>query len=258
MFLTRIGFGSKAVVNGDSTQTDLQSGQASGLAVVQEILDGIEGIEFCHLGARDVVRHKIVQDIVEAYRRLRRAARRGGRRTSVTAMSDDDGSHPAVLISNRQSDRRSTRTASRARATRRSAARARRPRRALGVVRRRDRDGGPPRRDTWTRRARPTCCRSRSTRSTTAGVRLLGDVIVAPSVAARNNPDDPAGEVRLLLVHGILHVLGLRPRGRRGARGDVGATGALQRGAGAVNWLWVLGDRLRVPRVACWPSPKSR
>ena len=40
------------------------------------------------------------------------------------------------------------------------------------------------------------------------GVRLLGDVIVAPSVAARNNPDDPAGEMRLLLVHGILHVLG--------------------------------------------------
>ncbi|MGZ5213186.1 MAG: rRNA maturation RNase YbeY [Actinomycetota bacterium] len=40
------------------------------------------------------------------------------------------------------------------------------------------------------------------------GVRLLGDVIVAPSVAARNNPDDPAGELRLLLVHGILHVLG--------------------------------------------------
>ena len=70
MFLTRIGFGSKAVVNGDSTQTDLQSGQTSGLAVVQEILEGIEGIEFCHLGARDVVRHKIVQDIVEAYRRF--------------------------------------------------------------------------------------------------------------------------------------------------------------------------------------------
>jgi phosphate starvation-inducible PhoH-like protein len=68
MFLTRIGFGSKAVINGDATQTDLQSGQASGLAVVQEILEGIEGIAFCHLGARDVVRHKIVQDIVEAYR----------------------------------------------------------------------------------------------------------------------------------------------------------------------------------------------
>jgi phosphate starvation-inducible PhoH-like protein len=69
MFLTRIGFGSKAVVNGDATQTDLQTGQVSGLHVVQEILEGIDGIEFCHLGARDVVRHKIVQDIVEAYRR---------------------------------------------------------------------------------------------------------------------------------------------------------------------------------------------
>ncbi len=68
MFLTRIGFGSKAVVNGDSTQTDLPNGQASGLTMMQDILEGIEGISFCHLGARDVVRHKIVQDIVEAYR----------------------------------------------------------------------------------------------------------------------------------------------------------------------------------------------
>jgi phosphate starvation-inducible protein PhoH and related proteins len=68
MFLTRLGFGSKAVVNGDSTQTDLQSGQPSGLAMVESILGDIEGISFCHLGARDVVRHKIVQDIVEAYR----------------------------------------------------------------------------------------------------------------------------------------------------------------------------------------------
>ena len=68
MFLTRIGFGSKAVVNGDATQVDLPNGQSSGLHVVEEILAGIEGINFCHLGARDVVRHKIVQDIVEAYR----------------------------------------------------------------------------------------------------------------------------------------------------------------------------------------------
>jgi phosphate starvation-inducible PhoH-like protein len=68
MFLTRLGFGSKAVVNGDITQIDLPNGQRSGLVIVQDILSGIEGIEFCHLGARDVVRHKIVQDIVEAYR----------------------------------------------------------------------------------------------------------------------------------------------------------------------------------------------
>jgi phosphate starvation-inducible PhoH-like protein len=69
MFLTRLGFGSKAVVNGDVTQTDLPTGQRSGLSVVEEILQGIPGLEFIRLGARDVVRHKIVQDIVEAYRR---------------------------------------------------------------------------------------------------------------------------------------------------------------------------------------------
>jgi phosphate starvation-inducible PhoH-like protein len=68
MFLTRIGFGSRAVVNGDVTQIDLPSGQRSGLVAIQEILQAIPGIEFANLGASDVVRHKIVQDIVEAYR----------------------------------------------------------------------------------------------------------------------------------------------------------------------------------------------
>ena len=80
MFLTGLGFGSKAVVNGDVTQVDLPPGQRSGLMVVEEILQDIEGIEFIHLGARDVVRHKIVQDIVEAYRVYgeQRAARADG------------------------------------------------------------------------------------------------------------------------------------------------------------------------------------
>ena len=68
MFLTRLGFGSKVVVNGDVTQIDLPSGDRSGLVVIQEILSGIEGIQFVQLGARDVVRHRIVQEIVEAYR----------------------------------------------------------------------------------------------------------------------------------------------------------------------------------------------
>jgi phosphate starvation-inducible protein PhoH and related proteins len=68
MFLTRLGFGSKAVVNGDVTQIDLPSGNRSGLVVVEQILTGIEGIQFVQLGARDVVRHRIVQEIVEAYR----------------------------------------------------------------------------------------------------------------------------------------------------------------------------------------------
>jgi phosphate starvation-inducible PhoH-like protein len=69
MFLTRLGFGSRAVVNGDATQVDLQGGQ-SGLSLVEQILEGIQGISFVHLGGRDVVRHEIVQRIVEAYGRF--------------------------------------------------------------------------------------------------------------------------------------------------------------------------------------------
>jgi phosphate starvation-inducible PhoH-like protein len=68
MFLTRLGFSSKAVVTGDVTQIDLPSGSRSGLIVVQEILGKISGVGIANLDGRDVVRHKIVQDIVEAYR----------------------------------------------------------------------------------------------------------------------------------------------------------------------------------------------
>jgi phosphate starvation-inducible PhoH-like protein len=68
MFLTRLGFGSKAVVTGDVTQVDLPSGARSGLIVIEDILQNIAGVSFTHLDARDVVRHRIVQDIVEAYR----------------------------------------------------------------------------------------------------------------------------------------------------------------------------------------------
>jgi phosphate starvation-inducible PhoH-like protein len=68
MFLTRLGFGSKAVVTGDVTQVDLPSGRHSGLRVVRDILTDIEGVAFCELTGRDVVRHRIVQEIVEAYR----------------------------------------------------------------------------------------------------------------------------------------------------------------------------------------------
>src|SRR5215211_544480 len=69
MFLTRLGFNSKAVVTGDITQIDLPSGQHSGLNVVREILTGIDDLAFVYMSSRDVVRHRIVQDIVEAYRR---------------------------------------------------------------------------------------------------------------------------------------------------------------------------------------------
>ena len=69
MFLTRLGFNSKAVVTGDVTQIDLPAGQHSGLNVVRDILNGIDGLSFVYLSSRDVVRHRIVQAIVEAYRR---------------------------------------------------------------------------------------------------------------------------------------------------------------------------------------------
>jgi phosphate starvation-inducible protein PhoH and related proteins len=68
MFLTRLGFGSRAVVTGDITQIDLPQVKTSGLTLVQGILKGIDGIAFSYLDSHDVVRHKLVQQIVEAYR----------------------------------------------------------------------------------------------------------------------------------------------------------------------------------------------
>ena len=81
MFLTRIGFGSKVVVTGDTTQIDVPDGR-SGLIGLEPTLTGIEGLAFVHLGAGDVVRHRIVADIVAAYERAAPAktAGRGGER----------------------------------------------------------------------------------------------------------------------------------------------------------------------------------
>ncbi len=72
MFLTRLGFGSKAVVTGDVTQTDLPGERQSGLVTVQKILEGVKGIGFCHLSEVDVVRHPLVQKIIAAYERYDR------------------------------------------------------------------------------------------------------------------------------------------------------------------------------------------
>jgi phosphate starvation-inducible PhoH-like protein len=69
MFLTRLGFSSKIVVTGDVTQVDLPGGQRSGLKVVKEILDGVDDVHFSTLTSADVVRHKLVGDIVDAYER---------------------------------------------------------------------------------------------------------------------------------------------------------------------------------------------
>jgi phosphate starvation-inducible PhoH-like protein len=67
MFLTRLGFGSKMVITGDITQNDLPNGQRSGLQIIRNILDGVADIAFMDLNAEDVVRHRLIGDIVKAY-----------------------------------------------------------------------------------------------------------------------------------------------------------------------------------------------
>ena len=86
MFLTRIGFGSKVVVTGDASQKDLPAGARSGLDVAMQVLKKVEGIAFCELTSKDVVRHPLVQKIVQAYEiyekkaaRTEKQENRGGR-----------------------------------------------------------------------------------------------------------------------------------------------------------------------------------
>jgi phosphate starvation-inducible protein PhoH and related proteins len=69
MYLTRLGFNSKTVITGDITQIDLPHGKTSGLIETERILNDIEGIKFIYFSERDVVRHKLVQQIVKAYER---------------------------------------------------------------------------------------------------------------------------------------------------------------------------------------------
>ncbi|MCP5178335.1 MAG: PhoH family protein [Pseudomonadales bacterium] len=89
MFLTRIGFGSTAVITGDITQIDLPRGQESGLVNVRQVLRDVEGIHFTHFTSRDVVRHPLVQKVVDAYAAWQvRGDRRDGARDS-----HKDGQH---------------------------------------------------------------------------------------------------------------------------------------------------------------------
>ncbi len=74
MYLTRLGFNSKTVITGDVTQIDLPHGKASGLIEVEKILSGVEGIKFIYFSEKDVVRHKLVQEIVKAYERYEKRA----------------------------------------------------------------------------------------------------------------------------------------------------------------------------------------
>ncbi|QJW38377.1 PhoH family protein [Cellulosimicrobium protaetiae] len=69
MFLTRLGFGSRMVITGDATQVDLPGGTQSGLRVIEDVLTGVDDVEFCRLTSSDVVRHRLVSEIIDAYAR---------------------------------------------------------------------------------------------------------------------------------------------------------------------------------------------
>lgn len=84
MFLTRLGFGSKAVITGDITQIDLPENKVSGLIEIQGILKGIEGIQFVYFTEKDVVRHPLVQDIIKAYDRMEERRARARERGAAT------------------------------------------------------------------------------------------------------------------------------------------------------------------------------
>ncbi len=84
MLLTRLGFGSKAVITGDVTQSDLPSGSRSGLADARQVLKGVHGIRFCEFSDQDVVRHPLVMDVIRAYD-ARDRAREGADQTPPTA-----------------------------------------------------------------------------------------------------------------------------------------------------------------------------
>ena len=103
MFLTRLGFASSAVITGDITQVDLPAGKVSGLAVVQDILRGIDGISFCAFTDIDVVRHPLVQEVIRAFEGFdtanrereekRRAERAAARDAAVVARLASSGEH---------------------------------------------------------------------------------------------------------------------------------------------------------------------
>ena len=253
MFLTRLGFGSKAVVNGDATQVDLQGGP-SGLSVVEEILTDIEGISFVHLGRQGRRAPPDRAGDRRGLRPLRAAAARGRR---LTAMRDDDQpppERPTVLLSNRQpTPVDEAGLLELARTTLRGEG-------LVDVelsvsfvdeaeiedlhVRYMDEPG-------------PTDVLSFALGEVDEdGVRLLGDVVIAPAVAARNNPGGSARGAPAPARPRDLAPARLRPRarhreGRRCGRGRNATAGCARRDLDRLDLAagGVLLDRVhRVPR----------
>ena len=217
MFLTRIGFGSRVVVTGDVTQVDVPNGK-SGLLGLERVLTGIEGLAFVKLSASDVVRHRIVADIVAAYERNGEPAAGDAWASLRVPPPPRPSSRPR--LTNRSWSAPTSRTPSPSTSSAGSTLAARRPRRR-GPPRRADVDVRRPRRDRRAQRRAPrqgrpdrravVPARRRRRAAAPACPVLLGDVVVCPAVAAEQAPahagtlDD---ELALLVVHGVLHVLG--------------------------------------------------
>ena len=206
MFLTRLGFGSKIVVTGDPTQNDLARGERSGLADVSEVLPGIPGIEFVNFGSEDVVRHKLVQRIVSAYKE--RAEQRDAV-GEVTPASLD------LTVEGADASTGSTRRALRDLAVALLDGRGRRrPVRARHRVRRRGAHARAQLPSTAGSTRSPTCSRSRSTASTSCRRGSSASSATSSSASRRpsGRPPRPASrrcaEMRTLVVHGLLHLLG--------------------------------------------------
>ena len=262
MFLTRIGFGSRAVVTADMTQVDLPTGR-SGMTHLERTLTGIDGLAFVHLGSKDVVRHRIVQDIVDAYERaeaadapstpppdapppgashpsddadIRPATRplRKGPEGDVQVFGADEQNAAAVDVDRWVALARDVLVAEGVSGDAELSLLfvdedaiaelngrfmdAEGPTDVLAfpiddpVIAGRWPDAGPagPDRDEPEPGDLPL---------------LLGDVVVCPAVAERQAPEHAGSyddEMALLVVHGVLHVLGPRPRRARGDRGHAG------------------------------------
>ena len=214
MFLTRIGFGSKAVVTGDVTQIDLAKGQASGLVDAREVLDGVRGIALTEFQSEDVVRHPLVQAIVDAYERRPKQARWAGppelaiQRASRAAHIPSDARAPPVGAGGPH---------------------ARGERHA--PLRRRGR--GPPAqpRVSAARTTRPTCSRS----STSDDARLAGDVVICAPVVAREAREQGKAVARAPRAPARPRTAAPAGHGSRGARAEAAAHG---------------GARARNPRAA--------
>ena len=199
MFLTRIGFGSRAVVTGDVTQTDLPAGKQSGLQHVIDVLRGVEGVAFTFFDAQDVVRHPLVQRIVQAYEARSELEMSGAQRRAAQA--------PCARWSPAASRHRG------AGRTPRSGARAQQAARSACSVVGRARE--PPLNARYRGKDKPTNVLSFPASplpaAPSAPAQPLGDLVICPPVLraeAREQGKSLRAHWAHLVVHGALHLLG--------------------------------------------------